>query len=700
MLMYLLAFVGFYSQSSGKSSVLENLVGKDFLPRGSGIVTRRPLILQLVNIPPKAAAAATDSNKSLDHGHEHDQDQDNKPSASSGRVAWGEFLHKPSEVFEDFAAIREEIMRETDREAGKNKGISRSPIRLKIFSPTVVNLTLVDLPGMTRVPVGDQPSDIEQMIRGLVLEYASKPSSIILAVTPANTDLANSDALQIARKVDPEGQRTLGVITKLDLMDKGTDAMDVLNGHIIPLKLGFIGVVNRSQSDIIGDKPITQAIQAEHRYFQTHAMYRRIAHRCGTAYLTSTLSHLLMSHIRAALPDLRTRVQSLLADAQQEMARYGNANGIGALDSYDVNNPNPFSLQNRAAILLQLLTAFSAGYKDAIDGRLPEPGTSELYGGARIHYIFYDIFGPCLNKMNPLDGLSQNDIRTAIRNATGPRTALFVPEAAFELLAKRQIAKLTDPASQCIDAVYDELQRILAQLQMKDLGRFSVLRERVTEVVTNLLHKCRVPTKRMVTNLLHAELAFINTSHPDFIGSNRDAISQILAKLTAPEQAPLSPTSHTATSGASYAPVPPLSSSPATHTTGQSAPTAAGARGGGNVAPQHHYQHSPQQHHQPGYHAPPQAHHYQQPTQHVPSQSHSQQHQHQHQHHSSAADDSWGTSSSVSANAGQLQQGRVPGSLRPTAALFSDKERLETELIRTFHSSYHHIQYWCAIATY
>jgi dynamin 1-like protein len=97
---------------------------------------------------------------------------------------------------------------------------------------------MVDLPGLTKVPVGDQPKDIENQIRDMILKYISRPNAIILAVTAANTDIANSDGLKMAREVDPEGLRTVGVLTKVDLMDAGTDCMDVLSGKVVPLRLG------------------------------------------------------------------------------------------------------------------------------------------------------------------------------------------------------------------------------------------------------------------------------------------------------------------------------------------------------------------------------------------------------------------------------------------------------------------------------
>lgn len=192
------------NQSSGKSSVIESLVGKDFLPRGPGIVTRRPLILQLTNVP-------------LD-----DKVQRSAEEGTLGLVEWARFLHTKNKVYSNFDEVRLEIEAETDRMSGSNKGICPEPINLKIYSPRVVNLTLVDLPGITKVPVGDQPPDIELQIKELLLKYIANPNSIILAVTAANTDFATSEALKLARDVDPDGRRTLAVITKLDLMDAGT----------------------------------------------------------------------------------------------------------------------------------------------------------------------------------------------------------------------------------------------------------------------------------------------------------------------------------------------------------------------------------------------------------------------------------------------------------------------------------------------
>lgn len=148
-----------------------------------------------------------------------------------------------------------------------------------------------DLLHLSQVPVGDQPTDIERQIKNLILDYISKPNAVILAVSPANQDIANSDSLKLARSVDPRGLRTIGVLTKLDLMDAGTNALDILTGRTYPLKLGFIGVVNRSQQDINAGLPMEEALRKEEDFFRNHPAYRNLAHRCGTKYLAKSLNH-------------------------------------------------------------------------------------------------------------------------------------------------------------------------------------------------------------------------------------------------------------------------------------------------------------------------------------------------------------------------------------------------------------------------
>lgn len=470
------------TQSSGKSSVIESLVGKSFLPRGTGIVTRTPLVLQLNYCP------LNDKEKrTLDNGAQPNVEE------------WAQFLHKKSKIFTDFDEVRKEIEEETGRMAGHNKAICSEPIILKIFSPKVLNLTLVDLPGITKVPVGDQPEDIEHQIKQIVHQYISNPNSVILAVVTANTDMATSESLKIAKDVDPDGRRTLAVVTKLDLMDAGTDAIDILCGRVIPVKLGIIGVVNRSQQDILDKKCIEDALKDEALYLQKK--YPTLANRNGTPYLAKTLNRLLMHHIRDCLPDLKTRVNVMVSQFQALLNSYGE------------------DVSDKSQTLLQIITKFASAYCSTIEGTSRNIETTELCGGARICYIFHETFGKTLDSIHPLAGLTKRDVLTAIRNATGPRPALFVPEVSFELLVKRQIRRLEEPSLRCVELVHEEMQSIIQHCgteSQQEMLRFPKLHEKIIDVVTQLLRRRLPTTNAMVENLVAIELAYINTKHPDF----------------------------------------------------------------------------------------------------------------------------------------------------------------------------------------
>ncbi|KAG5131306.1 hypothetical protein JHK84_037703 [Glycine max] len=401
------------SQSSGKSSVLEALVGRDFLPRGNDICTRRPLVLQLVQ---------TKRKPNLDNNDEY-----------------GEFLHLPGRKFHDFSEIRREIQAETDREAGGNKGVSDKQIRLKIFSPNVLDITLVDLPGITKVPVGDQPSDIEARIRTMIMSYIKTPTCLILAVTPANSDLANSDALQMAGIADPDG----------------TDARNLLLGKVIPLRLGYVGVVNRSQEDIQMNRSIKDALVAEENFFRNRPVYNGLADSCGVPQLAKKLNQILAQHIKAVLPGLRARISTSLVAVAKEHASYGEITESKACE------------------------------------------------------------------VDPCEDLTDDDIRTAIQNATGPKSALFVPEVPFEVLVRRQISRLLDPSLQCARFIYDELIKISHRCMVTELQRFPFLRKRMDEVIGNFLREGLEPSENMIAHLIEMEMDYINTSHPNFIGGSK-----------------------------------------------------------------------------------------------------------------------------------------------------------------------------------
>ncbi|KAL5234599.1 hypothetical protein ACI65C_002009 [Semiaphis heraclei] len=463
-----IAVVG--GQSAGKSSVLENFVGRDFLPRGSGIVTRRPLILQLIN----------------------------------STLEYGEFLHCKGKKFSDFDEIRREIENETDRMTGSNKGISNIPINLRVYSPNVLNLTLVDLPGMTKVPVGDQPPDIEHQIRSMLFTFVKRDNCLILAVTPANQDLANSDALKISKEVDPEGMRTIGVITKLDLMDEGTDARDILENKLLPLRRGYIGVVNRSQKDIDGRKDIKAALSAERKFFLGHPSYRHMADRLGTPYLQRVLNQQLTNHIRDTLPGLRDKLQKQLLTLEKDV------------EQFKYFRPDDPAIKTKA--MLQMIQQLQSDFERTIEGSgSAQINTNELSGGAKINRLFHERFPFEIVKMEIDEKELRREIAFAIRNIHGIRVGLFTPDMAFEAIVKKQIARLKEPSLKCTDLVVNELSNVV-RICTDKMSRYPRLREETERIITSYIRNREQMCKEQLILLVECELAYMNTNHEDFIG--------------------------------------------------------------------------------------------------------------------------------------------------------------------------------------
>ena len=468
------------------------------LPRGTGIVTRRPLILQLINRapPPKQQVNGVPDG---------DIKVENSSDKEANTQEWGEFLHIPGQKFFDFNKIREEIVKETESKTGRNAGISPAPINLRIYSPNVLTLTLVDLPGLTKVPVGDQPRDIEKQIREMVMKQISKPNAIILAVTAANTDLANSDGLKLAREVDPEGQRTIGVLTKVDLMDDGTDVVDILAGRIIPLRLGYVPVVNRGQKDIESKKAISFALENEKNFFENHKAYRNKASYCGTPYLARKLNLILMMHIKNTLPDIKARIAASLAKYKAELDTLGES-----------------MLGSPGNIVLNIITEFTNEYRTVLEGQSAELSSVELSGGARISFVYHELYSNGIKAVDPFDQVKDIDIRTILYNSSGSSPALFVGTTAFELIVKQQIKRLEEPSLKCVSLVYDELIRILGQLLNKPIyRRYPSLKEKFHGVVVSFYKKAMDPTNKLVKDLVAMESCYVNTGHPDFLNGHR-----------------------------------------------------------------------------------------------------------------------------------------------------------------------------------
>ncbi|NXC08185.1 MX protein, partial [Orthonyx spaldingii] len=282
-------------QSSGKSSVLEALSGVA-LPRGNGIVTRCPLELKLKRLP--------------------------EGQPWQGRICYQNFALELQNASEVDRAIRQA----QDIVAGPRGAISAQLISLEVRSPDVPDLTLIDLPGIARVAVGDQPKDIGDQIKMLLKRIIGCKETLNLVVVPCNVDIATTEALRMAQEVDPTGERTIGILTKPDLVDRGTEEaiINIVQNRVIPLKKGYMIVKCRGQQDIHNKLTLAAAIQQERNFFESHKQFRVIMEegKATIPHLAEKLTNELVKHIIKTLPALESQIRESLHKTVQDLQRY------------------------------------------------------------------------------------------------------------------------------------------------------------------------------------------------------------------------------------------------------------------------------------------------------------------------------------------------------------------------------------------
>lgn len=294
------------SQSSGKSSVLEAVVGHEFLPKGSNMITRRPIELTLVNTP-------------------------------DAQAEYGEFPALGLGKITDFSSIQRTLT-ELNLAVPATDCVSDDPIQLSIYSPNVPDLSLIDLPGYIQVSGLDQPPELKQKIADLCDKYI-QPPNVILAISAADVDLANSTALRASRRVDPRGERTIGVVTKMDLVDAARGA-SILSDRKYPLRLGYVGVVSRvpATSGLFsrGSGSITTAItKNENAYFSAHPLEfgPESDLAVGTTTLRKKLMHVLEQTMAASLQGTNDAIHQELEEATYEFKVQYNDRPLSA-ESY------------------------------------------------------------------------------------------------------------------------------------------------------------------------------------------------------------------------------------------------------------------------------------------------------------------------------------------------------------------------------
>ena len=464
------------TQSSGKSSVLESIVGLDFLPRGDGVVTRRPLELRLCHI-------------------------------NSGQP-WAIFEERKGVKFTDFIKVRETIEALTDEVCKTNKNIIDKPIVLNVYSQTCPDLTLVDLPGVTRVPIGDQPKNIEQITKDMARRYVEDPLTIILCVIAANSDIATSDGLMLAKEIDVNGTRTLGVLTKLDIMDAGTDAKKVLMNEEIPLKLGYVGVKNRSKQDLNNKISMAETQRKEREFFKSHPVYKNLpAGHLGTEVLINKLTKIYFRIIRENLPRIVKAINDRVKTAEEELQSLGQ--------------PMPTDDAGKMSMLWNMINEYCDVFRKVLQGKYNNKRVNFLEGegGFKIKILYKKLLEEFTENYKATAGYTDENINYALTIHEGDSIPGFPSVDAFIYLLRPQLEKLKDPIEECFQEVFQYLDFLSGKIMEKTFTRFPQAVNDMTDLVSNYLMEERDKTKYLIDSVVDMEINYLFTNDYDYLNN-------------------------------------------------------------------------------------------------------------------------------------------------------------------------------------
>uniref|UniRef100_UPI00398E690E interferon-induced GTP-binding protein Mx1-like n=1 Tax=Pristiophorus japonicus TaxID=55135 RepID=UPI00398E690E len=413
-------------QSSGKSSVLEALSGIA-LPRGSGIVTRCPLELKL-----KKAKVA---------------------NVWKGRISYKNYmkdLSNPSEV-------DKEIVKAQNTMAGKDLGICSELISLEVESSSAPDLTLIDLPGIARVAVGNQPHDIGEQIKQLISSYINEDKTINLVVIPCNVDLATTEALKMAQEADPSGERTVGILTKPDLVDKGTEEsiLKIMRNEVVALNKGYMLVKCRGQQEINEQLTLVEALEREKAFFKRNEYFRTLLEekvasiQCVAARLTTEL----VNQIRKTLPTIESEVRCKIAETSRELEMLGS----GVPDASDDKMPYLIDkIRSYTDDLFSLTTGeYSKEYEDDM----------------KLYTVVRGSFGKWQNLLEEdqteFKDIMNDKVSEYAKRSRGRELPGFTNYRIFESLAKNQIMKLESPSVSMLKEISDLVQSVFNEMALQ-----------------------------------------------------------------------------------------------------------------------------------------------------------------------------------------------------------------------------------------
>ncbi|GMY37773.1 dynamin-related protein 4C-like [Fagus crenata] len=453
-------------QSSGKSSVLESLAGIN-LPRGLGICTRVPLIMRLQHQPlPQPELVLKFKGKVVKTDEEH---------------------------------VSEAINRATDLIAGLGKGISGTPLTLEVRKNGVPDLTMVDLPGITRVPVHGQPEDIYDQIRKIIMEYITPKVSIILNVLSATVDFPTCESITMSRTVDKTGERTLAVVTKSDKAPEGL--LEKVKANDVNIGLGYVCVRNR-----IGNESYEEARMEEAELFETHPMLSKIDKSIvGVPVLAQRLVQILAKSIAGNLPAIVKSITEKLNWNVAELKRMPKKMS---------------SLSEAMTVFMQIIgSAKESLRKILLRGENDEyPDEKKLHCTARLFEMLND-YSVELHRnaeSNPAKNSLMEEIKV-LDETKGIWQPNFLPHTAFLTVLQRKVNGISSIPISFAKKVWNYVEEVVISVIMHHSDNYRQLQSSFRRAGHNLIAKMKERSVNWVMEIVEMEKQTNYICNPEYL---------------------------------------------------------------------------------------------------------------------------------------------------------------------------------------
>ncbi|CAN6857249.1 unnamed protein product [Brassica oleracea] len=451
-------------QSSGKSSVLESLAGIS-LPRGQGICTRVPLVMRL------------------------------QRSSSPEPEIWLEYSDKVVPTDEEH--ISEAICAATDVIAGSGKGVSDAPLTLHVKKVGVPDITMVDLPGITRVPVNGQPENIYEQISAMIMKYIEPQESIILNVLSATVDFTTCESIRMSRQVDKTGERTLAVVTKADMAPEGL--LQKVTADDVSIGLGYVCVRNR-----IGEETYEEARMQEELLFRTHPMLSLIDEEIvGIPVLAQKLMHIQATMIARCLPEIVRKINMKMETAVLEL------------------NKLPMVMASTGEALMTLMDIITSAkeslLKILIHGDFSEfPDEPKMHSTARLADMLSQFSDNLQAKPDDKEKFLMDEIKI-LDECKCVGLPNFIPRSAFLAILSQHVDVIHMKPVEFIKKIWDYIEGVLISVLSKYSENFPQIQSSVKRAGRNLITKMKEQAVNRVTEIVEMEKLTDYTCNPDYM---------------------------------------------------------------------------------------------------------------------------------------------------------------------------------------